>query len=159
MHNRYMRFIGSTVLLALAALPTTLGFSIAESTERHLANVRQLTAGRQNAEAYFSFDGAKLIFQSTNDWSQGTSSLPPNKPASSEKGLGCYQMYVLDLETGSIRRVSVGTGATTCGYFFPGDRRVLFSSTHLAGSNARPSRSGKGGTGGRWMITTFFRSA
>ncbi len=153
MHNRYMRFIGSTVLLALAALPTTLGFSIAESTERHLANVRQLTAGRQNAEAYFSFDGAKLIFQSTNDWSQGTSSLPPNKPASSEKGLGCYQMYVLDLETGSIRRVSVGTGATTCGYFFPGDRRVLFSSTHLAGQPCppRPKREGRY----RWALDDY----
>ena len=33
------------------------------STERHLANIRQLTVGRQNAEAYFSFDGTKLIFQ------------------------------------------------------------------------------------------------
>ncbi|MEK7800676.1 MAG: hypothetical protein AAB314_03150, partial [Nitrospirota bacterium] len=40
------------------------------STERHLANIRQLTVGRQNAEAYFSFDGTKLIFQSTNDWSK-----------------------------------------------------------------------------------------
>lgn len=40
------------------------------SSERHLANIRQLTVGRQNAEAYFSFDGTKLIFQSTNDWSK-----------------------------------------------------------------------------------------
>ena len=40
----------------------------AEPTERHLANIRQLTVGRKNAEAYFSFDGTKLIFQSTNDW-------------------------------------------------------------------------------------------
>ena len=40
----------------------------AQSVERHLANIRQLTFGRQNAEAYFSFSGAKLIFQSTNNW-------------------------------------------------------------------------------------------
>ena len=40
----------------------------AVSPERHLKNIRQLTFGRQNAEAYFSFDGTKLIFQSTNNW-------------------------------------------------------------------------------------------
>jgi hypothetical protein len=39
-----------------------------KSAERHLMNVRQLTFGRQNAEAYFSFSGDKLIFQSTNNW-------------------------------------------------------------------------------------------
>jgi len=38
--------------------------------ERHFANIRQLTFGRQNAEAYFSFDGNRLIFQSTNDWTK-----------------------------------------------------------------------------------------
>lgn len=123
------------------------------SGERHLANIRQLTAGRQNAEAYFSFDGTKLIFQSTNDWGQGTVNLPPNKPVSSERGMPCYQMYVLDLETGSIRRVSVGTGATTCGYFFPGDRRVLFSSTHLAGQQCppKPKREGRY----RWALDDY----
>ena len=38
----------------------------AHQAERHLKNIRQLTVGRQNAEAYFSFNGDKLIFQSTN---------------------------------------------------------------------------------------------
>lgn len=133
--------------------PRTSNLEPLQSAERHLANARQLTAGRQNAEAYFSFDGTKLIFQSTNDWGQGTSNLPPNKPVSSEKGLGCYQMYVLDLVTGSIRRVSVGTGTTTCGYFFPGDRRVLFSSTHLAGQQCppKPKREGRY----RWALDDY----
>jgi len=161
--------VGAGVLVAIMGWPILggpdLGFLFdsslvtrhlslqAEPLEHHLANIRQLTAGRQNAEAYFSFDGAKLIFQSTNDWGQGTSNLPPNKPASSEKGLGCYQMYVLDLETGSIRRVSVGTGTTTCGYFFPGDRRVLFSSTHLAGQQCppKPKREGRY----RWALDDY----
>ena len=40
--------------------------------ERHLKNIRQLTVGRQNAEAYFSFDGTQLIFQSTNKWTTDT---------------------------------------------------------------------------------------
>src|SRR5687767_15495983 len=60
--------------------------------ERHLANIRQLTSGRQNAEAYFSFDGTKLIFQSTNNWTTGSSGAA--QPASGP-GLGCYQMYVM----------------------------------------------------------------
>ena len=122
-------------------------------SERHLANIRQLTAGRKNAEAYFSFDGTKLIFQSTNDWGSGTVNLPPSKPVSSEKGLGCYQMYVLDLETHSIRRVSLGTGANTCGYFFPGDRRVLFSSTHLASQQCPPEPKREGRY--RWALNDY----
>jgi Tol biopolymer transport system component len=123
------------------------------SAERHLANIRQLTAGRKNAEAYFSFDGTKLIFQSTNDWGAGTVELPHGKPASSDRGLGCYQMYVLDLETDTIRRVSLGTGATTCGYFFPGDRRVLFSSTHLAGQQCPPEPKREGRY--RWALDNY----
>ena len=86
------------------------------NSEPHLANIRQLTFKGKNAEAYFSFDGEKLIFQSTHDPDE-TSLLP------------CYQMYTMDLDGSNIRRVSTGMGGTTCGYYFPGERRVLFSST------------------------------
>src|SRR5262245_66291579 len=89
----------------------------AHQAERHLKNIRQLTVGRQNAEAYFSFSGTKLIFQSTNNWAKDTYAVPI-KPA--KAGLGCYQMYVMDLASDTVRLVSTGTGATTCGYFFPG---------------------------------------
>src|SRR5215470_11457140 len=106
-----------------------------ETRETYLRTLRQLTFGRQNAEAYFSFDGTKLIFQSTNNWMKD-SFAATLQPAS--EGLGCYQMYVMDLESETIRLVSTGTGATTCGYFFPGDRRVLYSSTHLKGPNCPP---------------------
>ena len=133
--------------------PRTSNPELSHPTERHLANIRQLTAGHKNAEAYFSFDGAKVIFQSTNDWGAGTVNLPPDKPVSSERGLGCYQMYVQDLETNSIRRVSLGTGATTCGYFFPGDRRVLFSSTHLAGQQCPPEPKREGRY--RWALHDY----
>ena len=94
--------------------------------ERHLRNIRQLTEGRQNAEAYFSFDGASLIFQSTRD------------------GRDCYQEYVMSLESGAVRLVSTGQGGTTCGYFLPGDRRVLFSSTHLKSPLCPPKPSAQG---------------
>ena len=87
--------------------------------EPHLANIRQLTFGGKNAEAYFSFDGQKLIFQSTKD--------PDEKSL-----LPCYQIFTMDLDGTNIRRVSTGQGTTTCGYYFPGERRVLYSSTHLS---------------------------
>jgi Tol biopolymer transport system component len=133
--------------------PLTSNLQPQRFVERHLANIRQLTVGRKNAEAYFSFDGTKLIFQSTNDWGAGTVELPHGKPAASDRGLGCYQMYVLDLDTDAIRRVSLGTGATTCGYFFPGDRRVLFSSTHLAGQRCPPEPKREGRY--RWALDNY----
>src|SRR6478735_10258602 len=121
-----------------------------DHAERHLKNVRQLTFGRQNAEAYFSFDGTKLIFQSTNNWMKD-SFAATLKPA--EEGLGCYQMYVMDLESESIRLVSTGTGATTCGYFFPGDRRVLYSSTYASGPNCPPKPKRDGAY--RWALDDY----
>lgn len=124
--------------------------SINVSAERHLRNVRQLTFGRQNAEAYFSFDGSKLIFQSTNNWSKDTFA-EPLSPA--EMPLGCYQMYVMDLESEKIRMVSTGVGVTTCGYFFPGDRRVLFSSTHLKGPSCPPKPKRDGAY--RWALDDY----
>jgi Tol biopolymer transport system component len=122
----------------------------AGTAERHLTNIRQLTFGRQNAEAYFSFSGDKLIFQSTNNWTKD-SSAATYKP--SDSGLGCYQMYVMDLESESVRLVSTGMGATTCGYFFPGDRRVLYSSTHASGPNCPPKPKRDGAY--RWALDDY----
>ena len=80
--------------------------------EKHLADVRQLTFGGENAEAYFSPDGKKLIYQSTP-----------------ERG-GCDQQYVMDLATGESKLVSSGKGRTTCGYFsYPAGDRILYAST------------------------------
>lgn len=126
--------------------PTT----VADPAERHLTNIRQLTFGRQNAEAYFSFDGTKLIFQSTNNW-MGTSFAGSQSAGVSD--LGCYQMYTMDLENGAVRLVSTGTGVTTCGFFFPGDRRVLFSSTHLKGPNCPPKAKREGRY--RWALDDY----
>ena len=85
--------------------------------EKHLRNVRQLTFGGENAEAYWSADGGRLIFQSTH---------PP---------FACDQIFVLDIEDPKAepRLVSTGDGRTTCAYFFPDGKRILFSSTHLGG--------------------------
>jgi TolB protein len=122
----------------------------AHQAERHLKNIRQLTVGRQNAEAYFSFSGSQLIFQSTNNWMKDTRATTL-KPA--DAGLGCYQMYVMDLDSGTVRLVSTGMGATTCGYFFPGDRRVLYSSTHESGPHCPPKPKRDGAY--RWALDDY----
>lgn len=135
---------------ALAADQPRETVTSVRSTERHLANIQQLTIGRQNAEAYFSFDGTKLIFQSTNDWSKDVLG---NRSKPADVGLGCYQMYVMDLASDAIRLVSTGVGATTCGYFFPGDRRVLYSSTHAANPNCPPKPKRDGAY--RWALDDY----
>lgn len=80
--------------------------------EVHLQNIRQLTFGGENAEAYFAFDGTQLIFQAT----------PP--------GAECDQIYTMNLDGSDKELVSTGEGRTTCSYFYPGDDRILYSSTH-----------------------------
>jgi TolB protein len=88
--------------------------------ERHLADVRQLTFGGENAEAYFSFDGRQLIFQSTRD------------------GHACDQIYAMKTDGSDLRRISNGQGRTTCSFFYPDDGHVLYASTFLGGEACPP---------------------
>jgi Tol biopolymer transport system component len=89
--------------------------------ERHLANIRQLTSGGENAEAYFSPDNSRLIFQTTR---------PPELP--------CDQIFTMKVDGTDVRRVSTGTGRTTCGYFYPDNAHILFASTHLRSPECPP---------------------
>ena len=89
--------------------------------ETHFANVQQLTFGGDNAEAYFSFDGKYIIFQKTN----------------AKEGINCDQIWMGKLpaspgEKFEPKLVSTGTGRTTCAYFFPDGKHILYGSTHLA---------------------------
>ncbi len=81
--------------------------------EPRLTNLRMLTHAGENAEAYFSADGKRLIFQAT-------------RPGESE----CDQIYTMDIDGGNLRRVSTGLGRTTCGFFFPSGDKIIYSSTH-----------------------------
>jgi TolB protein len=98
------------------------GQSLLLPHEKHLANLRQLTFGGKNAEAYFSFDGKKLIFQATRD------------------GFQCDQIFIMNDDGKDIRLVSTGKGQTTCGYFSPDGKRILYSSTHHFHPDCPPAR-------------------
>jgi len=95
----------------------------AESGEVHLTNLRQLTFGGQNAEAYYAFDGNRLIFQTTRE------------------GVPCDQIYTMELDGTNEQMVSTGDGRTTCGYFFPDGESIVYASTHLGGAECPPEPS------------------
>jgi len=97
-----------------------------EAGETHLRNIRQLTFGGNNAEAYFSADGKKIVYQ----WQHKADE-------------GCDQEYIMNVDGSDIRRVSNGRGRTTCGAFIDHDRRVLYSSTfkHDPACPPRPDMS------------------
>jgi TolB protein len=120
-------------LLLVAGMEADVRAQLTIDGERHLANVRQLTFGGENAEGYFSFDERFLIFQSTRD------------------SFKCDQEYIMDLSTGAVHLVSTGKGRTTCGYFLPGDSLILFASTHhLAPGCPPPPDFSKGYT---WRVS------
>jgi len=93
----------------------------AEAAETRLSNLRQLTFGGENAEAYWSADGNWITFQSARD------------------GRSCDQQYVMKADGTGMRMVSDGRGKTTCGWFLPGGERLFFSST-TAHDEACPPR-------------------
>ena len=88
--------------------------------EKHFKNIRQVTFGGDNAEAYWSFDDKQLVFQSNNQaW-----------------GMECDQMFLMDatqtFNNDSIPpMISTGDGRTTCAYFLPDNKHYVYGSTHL----------------------------
>lgn len=87
----------------------------AEDAGKHLMNLKQLTNGGQNAEAYWAPDGKRIVFQSTRD------------------KLQCDQIFVMNADGSEQRMVSTGKGRTTCGYFLPDNKHIVYASTHEGG--------------------------
>lgn len=102
------------------SLSLLVGFT-ASSQNRNMKNVRQLTYGGDNAEAYFSPDGRYLTMQVTDP----------------DRGVPCDQIYMLDLtrelpDPKARQLISTGEGRTTCSFFMPDGKHILYASTHKA---------------------------
>jgi Tol biopolymer transport system component len=114
----------TTIFLLLTFLSLAVS-----AQEKHLKNIQQLTYGGDNAEAYFSFDGRNLSFQCNNAaW-----------------GLKCDQIFNLDIAKAAAdstyrpQLISTGYGRTTCSYFMPGNKQILYASTHKAAMECPPN--------------------
>ncbi len=119
---RFQPVFAATALVAAFSSASAQRAAVvkADSGETRLTNIRQLTNGGENAEAYFSNDGKWLTFQSTRD------------------GRTCDQQYVMRTDGTGLTRVSNGKGKTTCGWFLPGGDRLLFASSHAHDSTCPP---------------------
>lgn len=88
--------------------------------EKHLRNIRMLTDGGENAEAYLSFDENKLIYQTSHG------------------DIKCDQIFIMNIDGTVKKMVSTGYGKTTCSYFLPGDTAIIYASTHLDNKDCPP---------------------
>ena len=119
--RRSLLRLGLASAAAALAPPGPAAASVAaDPREKRLANLRQLTFGGQNAEAYFDWTGTRLVFQSTR---------PP---------FGCDQIFTMRDDGSDVRLVSTGKGRTTCAFFFPDGRRFIYASTHLGDAACPP---------------------
>lgn len=125
--KRILTALTAAVVLALALAASAETPASAASpgaadlpAEKHLKNLRMLTDDGENAEAYFAFGMDKLIFQTTHG------------------DLECDQIFTMDLDGSDKTMVSTGQGRTTCSYFLPGDRKIIYASTHGADADCPP---------------------
>ena len=126
-----MMRLALTLLIIISVVLVSLGQSRPSQTasgngglllpeEKHLRNIRQLSFGGENAEAYFSADGKKLIYQTTHG------------------DLQCDQIMTMNIDGSAAKMVSTGKGRTTCSFFSTDGKRIIYSSTHLASPDCPP---------------------
>jgi len=95
--------------------------------EKHFKSLKQLTWGGDNAEAYWSPDGKRITFQSNyKAW-----------------GLECDQIFSAAIESFADsgykpKLISTGAGRTTCSYYMPDNKHILFASTHKSNAACPP---------------------
>ncbi|MCI0663507.1 MAG: hypothetical protein L0220_20790 [Acidobacteria bacterium] len=109
----FVSFIFVCFVISLHLI-TSKSVSTQNNAERHLSNIKQLTFEGENAEAYFSLDGRKLIFQRA------------------VKADGCDQIFSINIDGSEMRMLSNGQGKTTCSYFTPDNKSIVYASTFKA---------------------------
>ena len=111
-------------LAAVALAATGVATDLEAEGETRLADIRQLTFGGENAEAYWSPDGTELIFQARGG----------------DTGYECDQIFRVPIDgSEKPQLVSTGTGRTTCAYFqYPDGDRIVYASTHGKGGDQCP---------------------
>lgn len=145
--SRVSTILSAFILLNAFCFTTSYGQSrnndsLRYPQEVHLKNLRQLTFGGDNAEAYWSFNGKMVSFQSNNKaW-----------------GVNCDQIFYMpikgmDLSNGKKPPlISTGRGRTTCSFFMPGDKSILYASTHEGGDACPPEPARTPGGKYLWPI-------
>lgn len=126
-----MKLIYSTIIASMAACSLAVAQdakTLTHPDEKHFRNVRQLTFGGDNAEAYFGFDNEHITYQYTNP----------------KAGVPCDQIYYGEIPKSAKKefkstRVSTGKGRTTCAYLMPDHKHLLYASTHLAADTCPPT--------------------
>jgi len=131
--------------IAVIALVCCTLAANAHAQEKHLRNIKQLTFGGDNAEAYWSPDGKRLAFQSNfKGW-----------------GHSCDQIHALTVaEAGdsSYRAplISTGKGRTTCSYFMPNNRDILYASTHRHDDTCPPGPPQRADRKYLWQVSPTY---
>jgi TolB protein len=114
------------LLLLLKNIKAQTGDTLIYADEKHFKNIQQLTFNGDNAEAYWSFDDKQIIFQRKNE----------------KEGIMCDRMFIGMIpqngKTFQFKQLSSGKGRTTCGYFLPGGKQVIYASTYLGGDSCPP---------------------
>jgi Tol biopolymer transport system component len=110
--------------------------SLHDPREKHLRNVRQLTFGGNNAEAYWSFDGKRIVFQAMRG------------------DMKADRMFVINADGTGERQVSNGEGRCTCGFFLKNGKEILYASTH--GHNPEPPKPPDRSQGYVWPVWPYY---
>jgi dipeptidyl aminopeptidase/acylaminoacyl peptidase len=125
--SHLQRFVTPLLLLSSLSVHAQQSQTLVYQDEKHFKNMRQLTTGGDNAEAYFGFDNEHITFQRTNK----------------AEGLDCDQIFFGALpksagEKFTYKRVSTGKGRTTCAYLMPDHKHLLYASTHKSMDTCPP---------------------
>jgi TolB protein len=120
-NHRFHRLRSAIELAVLLAATSAILAAVARAADdthsiesKCLSNIRQVTRDFVRAgEGYFSPDMKTIVYQAIT------------------KDYPFYQIHAQPVIGGSPTLVSTGRGRTTCAYFRPDGKKVIFSSSHL----------------------------